>query len=215
MASDNCDHVIGNADVIIDFSTPAALSTLLENGHDAMRGKALVVGTTGLTSEIDSKLDELARSTAVLTAANFSIGVNLLIDLVRRAAAVLDARFDIEIVEAHHRNKIDAPSGTALALGRAAAEGRHVNLDDVRTDGRSGDTGKRTEGGIAFHALRGGSVVGEHHVHFLGDVERVELSHIATDRVLFANGALAAAQWLSARPPGRYTMRDVLGLQEQ
>lgn len=214
MQVDNCDHIIGNADVVIDFSAPVALATLLDNAHPAFKGKALVIGTTGLTPALEAKIDSLAETAAIVTAANFSVGVNLLLDLVRRAAAVLDTQFDIEIVEAHHGNKVDAPSGTALALGRAAAQGRNVNLDDVRIDGRSGDTGKRPAGEIAFHALRGGSVVGEHHVHFLGDVERIELTHVATDRVLFANGALAAARWVSTRPPGRYTMRDVLGLQE-
>lgn len=214
MTSDNCDHVLGNADVVIDFSTPVALATLLEHAHESLKGKAIVIGTTGLSPEIEAQIDRLSSSAAIVTAANYSIGVNLLLDLVRRAASVLDTQFDIEIVEAHHRSKMDAPSGTALALGRAAAEGRGVDLEEVRIDGRSGDPGIRPAGQIAFHAMRGGSIVGEHRVHFLGDVERLELSHVATDRVLFATGALTAAQWASTRAPGRYTMRDVLGLQE-
>ena len=205
-------ELLANADVLIDFSAPDALSAVLSASGGALRGKGLVVGTTGLTSEHESQLRELSQQTAIVTAANFSVGVNLLLDLVRRAARVLDEGFDLEIIEAHHRNKVDAPSGTALALGRAAAEGRSSRLDDVRRDGRSGVTGKRPAGEIGMHALRGGSVVGEHHVIFLGDAERIELTHVATDRSLFAQGALTAARWVAGRAPGLYTMSDVLNL---
>ena len=212
VTADRCSDVIRNADVIVDFSAPAALAAVLSHAGPSLDGRALIVGTTGFDDTLDRQIDFAATKAAVVTAANFSVGVNLLLDLVQRAAAVLDNRFDIEIVESHHRNKVDAPSGTALALGNAAAAGRKVKLPDVRIDGRSGNTGKRAAGEIAFHALRGGAVVGEHHVQFIGDVERVELSHIATDRVLFADGAIAAARWARTQKPGRYTMRDVLGL---
>ena len=204
--------LLSEADVLIDFTTPAALSVILASCTGALAGKGVVSGTTGLDAGHERALDALARTAAVVTAANFSVGVNLLLDLVQRAARVLSAGYDVEIVEAHHRNKIDAPSGTALALARAAAAGRGVDLADVRIDGRSGETGKRPAGEIALHALRGGAVVGEHHVHFLGDAERIELVHAAADRILFAQGALHAAHWAAGRPAGRYSMNDVLGL---
>jgi 4-hydroxy-tetrahydrodipicolinate reductase len=212
---DRCGALLDHADIVIDFSAPAAIASVM-NAALARDGSlpAMIIGTTGYGDDVTALIDRAAQRTAVVTAANFSVGVNLLLDLVERAAAVLDTRFDIEIVEAHHRNKVDAPSGTALALGQAAARGRGVSLDDVRRDGRSGNTGKRPAGEITFHALRGGAVVGEHHVNFLGDVERVVLSHIATDRVLFADGAIAAARWARDRTPGRYSMRDVLGLED-
>jgi 4-hydroxy-tetrahydrodipicolinate reductase len=212
VAPDACTPLIQRADVLVDFSSPAALAAVLAAGGSALRGKALVIGTTGLTADVQAAVERAAEHSAVVTAANFSIGVNLLLDLVQRAAAVLNDPFDVEIVESHHRNKVDAPSGTALALARAVAAGRGVQLDDVRRDGRSGDTGRRPRGEIGLHALRGGSVVGEHCVSFLGDAERVELTHIATDRALFAAGALSAARWAAGRKPGSYTMRDVLGL---
>jgi 4-hydroxy-tetrahydrodipicolinate reductase len=205
--------LIAGASVVVDFSTAAATRALL--GHyDALRGRALVIGTTGLDAGLQQQLDETARHTAVLTAANFSIGVNLLLGLCERVAAALPAdRYDAEITEAHHSAKIDAPSGTALALGEAIARGRGQALAAARRDGRSGDTGPRAAGEIGIHAVRGGGVIGEHTVMFLGQRERVELRHEATDRLLFAEGALAAAVWLAGREPGRYTMRDVLNLQ--
>ncbi len=212
VTADACAPLLARADVLIDFSSPAALGRVLAAAAPALAGKGLVIGTTGLTDDVRSAIASVAQNTAVVTAANFSIGVNLLLDLVAKAAAVLDARFDIEIVEAHHRNKVDAPSGTALALAQAAAQGRGVALEDVRCDGRSGDTGRRPTGEIALHAMRGGSVIGEHRIHFLGDLERIELAHVATDRVLFADGAIAAARWAASRQPGEYGMRDVLGL---
>jgi 4-hydroxy-tetrahydrodipicolinate reductase len=148
----------------------------------------------------------------VLTAANFSVGVNVLLSLVATAAAALGPEYEVEIVEAHHRRKEDAPSGTALALGRAVAGARGVELDAVRRDGRSGRPGARPAGEIGFHALRGGSIVGEHQVWLIGEMDRLELVHRAADRALFAEGALRAAAWLAGRAPGRYSMRDVLGL---
>ena len=202
-----------SADVVIDVSSSEALRTVLDTAGGVLAGKALVVGTTGLDRDTEMRLRALEESVAILVAANFSIGVNLLLGLVERAARVLDAgRFDAEIVEAHHGRKTDAPSGTALALGRALARARGEDLESRRRDGRSGNTGPRTQGEIGFHALRGGGVIGEHRVLFLGQNERVELAHAAHDRGLFADGALAAARWLTGRPPGRYTMTQVLGL---
>jgi 4-hydroxy-tetrahydrodipicolinate reductase len=200
------------ADLVIDFSSAAATRLLLESAGTALHGRALVVGTTGLDPDTEQALQQLSEKAAVLTAANFSIGVNLLLGLTERVAAALDAeRYDIEIMEAHHRSKADAPSGTALALGHAAAAGRAAQLLQLRQDGRSGDTGKRPVGQVGFHAVRGGGVVGEHRVLFLGAREIVELRHEALDRSLFAEGALHAARWLAGRPPGRYYMNDVLG----
>jgi 4-hydroxy-tetrahydrodipicolinate reductase len=203
---------VREAAVVVDFSSPALLRRLLESQGEALAGRGLVVGTTGLGPEEERLLAAQAERSAVLRAANFSIGVNLLVALAERAAGVLGAEYDVEIVEAHHRRKADAPSGTALALGEAVAAGRGVALADVRVDGRSGETGERPRGEIGFHALRGGDVVGDHTVAFIGERERVELSHRAADRALFAEGALRAARWIAGRPAGRYTMRDVLGL---
>ncbi len=203
---------LDEADVVVDFSSPELLRRLLETHGERLAGTALVVGTTGLAPEEDRLLEELARRAPVLRAANFSVGVNLLLALAERAAAVLGDDYDVEIVEAHHRRKADAPSGTALALGEAVARGRGVALDAVRVDGRSGRPGERPRGEVGFHAVRGGDVVGEHRVMLIGDRERVELGHLAQDRALFAEGALRAARWLAGRPAGSYTMRDVLGL---
>ena len=206
-------EMIRRADVLIDFSAPAQVEALLDDHADALAGRAILVGTTGLEAELEKKLDRAAESAAVLVAANFSVGVNLLLGLVEQAARALAAdAYDAEIVETHHKRKEDAPSGTALALGRALAAGRGVDLDDVRTDGRSGRPGKRPVGEIGIHALRGGDVVGEHNVHFIGERERITLSHNAMDRSLFADGALVAARWIAGKEPGRYAMKDVLGL---
>ena len=203
----------GACDVLVDFSAPAHIASILRAHADSLAGRGIVIGTTGLDDDARRAIDDASARSAVLVAANFSIGVNLLLELARNAARVLGAdAFDVEIVEAHHRHKADAPSGTALALGRAVAEGREVGLDDVRRDGRSGISGERAVGEIAFHALRGGEIVGEHEVRFIGTNERVSLGHVANDRALFAAGALRAAQWIAGRAPGSYTMRDVLGL---
>lgn len=209
---DGAASLLAESDVLIDFSAPAALRTVLASAADSLHGKAIVVGTTGLGEAEHALLDDVAAHATVLAAANFSVGVNLLLQLVESAARVLsEDRFDAEITELHHRRKVDAPSGTALALARAIAQGRSVELEQVRRDGRSGETGARPPGEIGVHALRGGAVIGEHRVHFLGDAERIELAHIATDRALFAEGALLAARWLAGRSPGRYHMSDVLG----
>ena len=204
--------LLRGSQVLIDFSAPEFLGRVLREHAGALRGRAILVGTTGLGEEEQHLLDEASRSSPVLVAANFSVAVNLLLVLAEQAARVLGPEYDVEVVEAHHRRKEDAPSGTALALGEAVALGRGVQLAAVRRDGRSGRPGARPEGEIGFHALRGGGVVGDHDVMFIGALDRVTLSHQAADRSLFAAGALRAARWLADRPAGRYTMRDVLGL---
>jgi 4-hydroxy-tetrahydrodipicolinate reductase len=208
-------ELIARSHVVIDFSAPEQLRRILEEHGNALRGSALVVGTTGLDAELESRLGRLAGETAVLSAPNFGVGVNLLLGLVERAARALPGGdYDVEIIEAHHRRKEDAPSGTALALGRAVTAGRGEELERVRRDGRSGRTGARSAGEIGFHAVRGGDVVGEHAVHFLGARERITIGHVAQSRDLFADGALVAARWLADRGPGRYTMAQVLGLDD-
>ena len=203
-------EIVDNApDVFVDFSAPEALEKHL--GQAVAAGKPIVIGTTGLTAEHQRMIDEAATHIAVLQAANTSLGVNLLAHLVRETAARLGEAWDIEIVEMHHRHKKDAPSGTGLLLGRAAAEGRGVDLDAVADRGRDG-MGEREAGRIGFAALRGGSVAGDHHVIFAGDGERIELGHRAESRAIFAQGAIRAALWLADKPAGRYTMNDVLGL---
>lgn len=203
-------EIVDNApDVFVDFSAPEALEKHL--GDAVAVRKPIVIGTTGLTAEHQRMIDEAATRIAVLQAANTSLGVNLLAHLVREAAARLGDDWDIEIVEMHHRHKKDAPSGTGLLLGRAAAEGRGVDLDAVADRGRDG-MGEREAGRIGFAALRGGSVAGDHHVIFAGDGERIELGHRAESRAIFAQGAIRAALWLRDKPVGRYSMNDVLGL---
>lgn len=198
------------ADVLIDFTAPAA--TVAHAALAAQTGKALVVGTTGLSPAQEEDLKQAAQKTAVLYSANMSVGVNVLLALVEQAAKILDARYDIEIFEAHHRNKVDAPSGTALALAKAAAAGRGVRLDDVMVPARHGHTGARKEGDIGMSVFRGGDVVGDHTVTFAGAGERLELSHRASDRHLFAKGAVEAALWLAGKPARLYAMKDALGL---
>ena len=192
-------------DVVIDFSLPEALAAALPHLGDV----PLVTGTTGLSDPTAAALRAQATTAPVLAAANFSTGVALLVELARRAAAALPD-YDVEITETHHRLKQDAPSGTALALASAVAEGRGVALDAVRRDGRTGRTGVRPVGEIGLHALRGGDVVGDHEIFLLGPGERVSLGHVATSRDTFAAGALRAARWLVGRPPGRYSLADVL-----
>ncbi len=201
---------LNGADVVIDFSTPAASVRLAERLAEA--GIALVIGTTGFSTAETAAIEAAARRTPVVKSGNMSLGVNVLAALTRRAAATLGIAFDIEIMEMHHSRKVDAPSGTALMLGEAAAEGRGVNLEDCAARGRDGITGTRRPGDIGFASLRGGSVVGEHAVIFAGPSERLELVHKAEDRGLFANGALAAAKWTKGREPGLYSMVDVLDL---
>jgi 4-hydroxy-tetrahydrodipicolinate reductase len=198
------------ADVLIDFSVPAALDTHLAACIAA--GKPLLIGTTGLEAEHHAAIDQAAERIAVLQTGNTSLGVNLLAALVREAATRLGDDWDIEIVEMHHRHKVDAPSGTALLLGEAAAAGRNIRLDERAVRGRDGITGARGPGDIGFASLRGGSVAGDHQVILATDQERIELSHRAESRIIFARGAIKAAQWLIGKARGRYTMADVLGL---
>jgi len=196
--------------VVIDFSTPT--STLALCREAASHRMALVIGTTGMGAEGERAVAEAAKHVPVVFAANYSVGVNLLLELVQKAASILTARqFDAEIVEAHHKHKKDAPSGTALMLGKALAAGRRVDLDEVACWGREGITGERPEGQIGIHAVRGGDVVGDHTVSFLGEGERVMISHMATSRSTFADGAVRAAAWVRNQKPGIYTMRHVLG----
>jgi 4-hydroxy-tetrahydrodipicolinate reductase len=198
------------SDVLVDFTSPEALETTLEA---ACEGEAaVVIGTTGLGPEHHAMIDAAARSIPVLQAANTSLGVTLLAHLVEAAAKALGPDWDIEIVELHHRDKRDAPSGTALALGQAAARGRGVDLDAVSARGRDGLGDARRSGDIGFASLRGGSAAGDHDVLFGGDGERLILGHHAENRAIFARGALKAAAWLAGKPPGRYQMDDVLGL---
>jgi 4-hydroxy-tetrahydrodipicolinate reductase len=195
---------------ILDFTSPEAS---VDYAMLAAQARAVhVIGTTGFSEEQIAKLGLAARHAVVIRAGNMSLGVNLLVGLTQKVAAVLGEEFDIEIVEAHHRHKVDAPSGTALMLGEAAAEGRGVALGRVADRGRDGLTGARTPGHIGFAAIRGGDIVGEHDVIFAGAGERIRLSHIATDRSIFARGALRAALWGLGRHPGAYDMADVLGL---
>lgn len=198
------------ADVLVDFSTPAALDAHLNAAVAA--GTPIVIGTTGLSSTHHAAIDQAARQVAVLQTGNTSLGVTLLGILVRDAAQRLGADWDIEIVEMHHRHKVDAPSGTALLLGEAAAAGRGSTLAETRVDTRAGLTGARSDGTIGFASLRGGSVVGDHQVIFAGNGERIELGHRGEDRTIFARGAVKAALWLARQPAGRYGMAEVLGL---
>ena len=196
-------------EAVIDFSFHSAVPAFVAKA--AEEGLAYVLGTTGLSAEEQQAVDAAAKRIPVVQSGNYSLGVNLLLNLVQTAAKVLGPEYDVEVVEMHHRHKKDAPSGTALMLAKAAAAGRGVDFDAAAVYGRKGIVGERPEGEIAVHALRGGSVVGDHTVMFAGEVERVELTHRAQSREAFAAGALKAAQWATGRQPGIYTMRDVLG----
>jgi 4-hydroxy-tetrahydrodipicolinate reductase len=197
----------GNAEVVIDFSLPEAVRDALP----FLDNKPLVSGTTGLGAGLISQVDAYAGTAPVLLASNFSTGIALLCVLIERAAAALED-YDVEVVETHHRNKLDAPSGTAFALAAAVSRTRGVRLEGIARHGRIGRTGVRPHGEIGFHAVRGGDVVGDHTLTMLGPGEQVSFGHVATSRAVFAAGAVRAAQWLHVRPPGRYQMRDVLGI---
>lgn len=198
------------AHAILDFTAPAAT---LEFASLAAQARAVhVIGTTGMTDEQLAQLAPAARHATIIRAGNMSLGVNLLVQLTRQVAAALDEDYDIEVIESHHNQKVDAPSGTALMLGEAAAEGRGVSLGAVSDRGRDGMTGKREKGHIGFSAIRGGDIVGEHDVMFAAAGERIVLRHVASDRAVFARGALKAALWGLGRKPGEYDMLDVLGL---
>ena len=198
------------ADVLVDFSAPAALQTNLDAAMAA--GIPLVIGTTGLGAGHHAAIDAASKNVAVLQTGNTSLGVTLLAHLVREAASRLGDEWDIEIAEMHHRMKVDAPSGTALLLGEAAAEGRGIDLANSSERGRDGQTGARARGAIGFASLRGGTVAGDHSVIFAGDEERITLTHNAENRMIFARGAVKAAGWMIGKEPGRYTMQDVLDL---
>lgn len=202
------EPALKNAGVLIDFSSAAAVPETLRQAVAAR--VPVLIGTTGLPPTLDTQLEQAARVVPVLTAANTSLGVNLLLALVEQAAKALPADFNIEIVEAHHRHKRDAPSGTALALGAAAARGRGLQGDSAASQPR-GAAGPRRDDEIGYAVVRGGDVVGEHQVLFLGTGERLNLAHSATDRSIFARGALRAAQWLAGQRPGRYQMADIFG----
>lgn len=197
------------AEVIIDFTFHSCVASNIKNA--IANKQAVVLGTTGLDEAEKQGVHDAAKQISIVWAANMSLGVNLLLELVKRAAEVLDTSYDIEIVEAHHRLKKDAPSGTALMLAEAAAAGRNVALKDVACYGREGIVGERPKGEIGIHAVRGGAIVGDHTVALIADEECVEISHKANSREAFATGALRAALWLANREPGIYTMRDVLG----
>jgi len=197
------------SDVVVDFTVPAASMTHLKLAVEHQT--ALVLGTTGLSADEQKQVVTASKKATVVQAANFSLGVNLLLGLSEQVSGLLNPDFDIEIVEMHHRHKVDAPSGTALALGEAAARGRGVKLSDVADRGRDGLPGARKRGDIGFAALRGGNVVGDHTVIFAADNERIELTHKAGDRAIFARGAVTAAQWSTGKPAGLYSMMDVLG----
>lgn len=198
------------AAAVIDFTLPTATEEHARLA--AEHGTALVVGTTGLSAAQQGALNATAEKVPVIQAANFSLGVNLLVGLTRQVAQVLGEDYDIEIVEMHHKHKVDAPSGTALALGHAAAEGRGVDLETKADKVRDGHTGARKAGDIGFATLRGGDVVGDHTVVFAGAGERLELTHKAASRVIFARGAVRAAMWTQGKAPGLYGMKDVIGV---
>ena len=208
--TDEAVDAFAKAQGVLDFTAPEAT---LEFAALAAQARAVhVIGTTGMTDEQIAALEPAARHAVIVRAGNMSLGVNLLAQLTRKIAEALDEDYDVEIVEAHHHHKVDAPSGTALMFGEAAAAGRGVALKDVADRGRDGITGARQKGHIGFSAIRGGDIVGEHDVMFLAPGERIILRHIATDRSVFARGALKAAIWGQGRAPGLYSMADVLGL---
>lgn len=203
-------RLLAQVDAIIDFTVPEATVALGEIA--AQRRLVHVIGTTGLSAEDESKIRDAARKARIIKSGNMSVGVNLLAALVEKIARTLPSDFDIEIMEMHHRHKVDAPSGTALLLGQAAAAGRNVELKEKAIRGRDGQTGARPHGHIGFGSLRGGSVVGEHSVIFAGPSERIELVHRAESRDIFAHGAMRAALWAEDKQPGLYSMADVIGL---
>lgn len=210
--SDDALEVFAQSQAVLDFTTP---EVTIANAELAAQARlAHIIGTTGLERDDLEKLAAAARHAVIVRAGNMSLGVNLLSVITRKVAEVLGPSFDIEIVEMHHNKKVDAPSGTALMLGEAAAAGRRINLVDHAERGRDGITGPRGENAIGFASLRGGDVVGEHEVIFAGAGERLVLGHIATDRMLFARGAVRAAMWGQSQPPGHYNMLDVLGLRD-
>ena len=210
LINDKPETVLAACDGIIDFTIASATLALVK--HTAAMKKFHVIGTTGIDAEGYAVIEAAAMQTAIMKSGNYSLGVNMLAALVKKAAAALGDEFDIEILEMHHRNKVDAPSGTAFLLGKAAADGRAISLKDKSVRSRDGITGARKSGDIGFATLRGGSVIGDHTVIFAGGGERLELRHVAENRELFARGAVKAAMWAADKKPGLYNMNDVLGL---
>ena len=208
--SENYLEVFSSVDAVVDFTIPAATIEFAKIA--AQTGTAHIIGTTGFTPDEIDLINASANHVPIVRAGNMSLGVNLLVTLTKQVAAALDEEFDIEVIEAHHNKKIDAPSGTALMLGEAAAQGRGVSLEDVRDTKRDGIVGARKSGDIGFVAVRGGDIVGEHDVLFASQSERITLRHVAQNRDVFARGALKAALWSQGKPPGAYSMLDVLGL---
>ncbi|MDV7338123.1 4-hydroxy-tetrahydrodipicolinate reductase [Terasakiella sp. A23] len=208
----DAEELFANSDAVIDFTAPAA--TIEHAKLAAKHGTNLVIGTTGLSADDQAIIDEAAKSTTVIQATNMSMGVNLAFAITEKVASMLDDNWDIEVVEMHHKHKVDAPSGTALSLGKAAAAGRGVDLDEVADKVRDGITGERKKGDIGFATLRGGDVVGEHTVVFAIEGERFEITHKASSRVIFARGAVNAALWTQKAENGIFDMQDVLGLKE-
>jgi len=209
---DDAEAALDGADVLIDFTAPAVSVLLAE--LSAPRGLVHIIGTTGCSKEEDWAIQKAGSAGArIVKSGNFSLGINMLLGLVRQAARALPG-YDVEVLEMHHNKKVDAPSGTALMLGRAAAEGRNTDLDQHAVKVRDGHTGAREAGSIGFATLRGGGVIGEHSVILAGDTERITLSHSAQDRGMFAAGAVQAALWAADQPPGFYSMADVLGFSE-
>jgi 4-hydroxy-tetrahydrodipicolinate reductase len=204
------EKLMRDSDVVLEFTSPDA--TVEHAELAANLGTAMVIGTTGLSPEQGERVRGAARNIPVVWAPNMSLGVNVLLSVVEEVAKRLGPEWDVEIMEMHHRDKVDAPSGTALALGHAAAAGRGVRLEDVEQRARDGITGPRRAGDIGFAALRGGDVTGDHHVIFAGAGERLEIIHRATSRAIYAKGAVRAARWVVARPPGVYGLKEVLGL---
>ena len=207
---ESAEKVIRGSDVVLEFTSPEATAEHAELA--ASLGTAMVIGTTGLGPQQGDRVREAARRIPVVWAPNMSLGVNVLLSVVEEVARRLGPDWDIEIMEMHHRGKVDAPSGTALALGRAAAAGRGVDFEAVEQRARDGITGPRRIGDIGFAALRGGDAIGDHHVIFAGAAERLELVHRATSRAIYAKGAIRAAGWVVGRPPGVYGLKEVLGL---
>lgn len=210
VVSDDPAAAFAGAQAVIDFTAPAATISFAKTAAEA--GAAHIIGTTGFTEDDLQALALAGQGGVTIRAGNMSLGVNLLVQLTKKVAAALDEDFDIEVIEAHHRRKVDAPSGTALMLGEAAAEGRGVALKDVEDRARDGITGERKRGDIGFSVIRGGDIVGEHDVLFAADGERITLRHVATDRGVFARGAIKAALWAQEKDAGDYDMLDVLGL---
>ena len=208
--NDDIENFVGESDVIIDFSNPSATLNLAEVA--ARQKTALVIGTTGFSGDQQGELESFARSTPIVAAYNMSVGVNTLLGLVEKVAATLDDSYDIEILEMHHNKKIDSPSGTAISLGKAAADGREVALSDVSRKTREGIIGERPRGEIGFATLRGGDVIGDHTVIFAGNGDRIELTHKASNRTIYASGAVRAAKWVTQQDVKLYSMKEVLGI---